>query len=441
MLTCILLATAEERPYRPMFKDGHQWTEAYINDWRKIHDGDPCIVNGYIVNGDTLIDGKLCKRICDTKTMLPVYYGFEEDKKVYVIDLKADDCENAKYKTYLMADFGVSKGDSIAIYNDWDGKTYYQYCTDEGYINVDGEEYRWITMSSSDMKLIEGVGWQYLRHSISPGMAVSGSEYTRRLISSYDSGKWVKADVFSCSIPSAPGVVADTDYQSLLNPGNAWTVIWYNLSADKCLKKSKSYRVSSEKRDINGVSCTKIVGYNDSEYWLCEEGKKVFLVEEESGKMHLLYDFNVHKGDKVRFTCANDAAKPYELTVISEEEYYQVNYENIMRLRRITFEDGRCWIEGLGSPDVDSFATIFSNNDNNSQESEVCFTYLSNDDVVFWDWKYLLNWADVEVGLNEPFARPYADLAKRYDLLGRELSGEPAIGSYYIEGGKLKKKI
>lgn len=204
LVTGILLATAEERPYRPMFEDGHTWITEHIPDRRRLFDGEACLIRGYIVNGDTLIGGKMFKRICEIETMKPVCFGLEEDRRVYIRCFDAYYSGVDEYNTYLMADFGISKGDSIACYDEWDDKRYYQYCIDEDYINYDGEIYRRITMNSGD-KLIEGVGWHDLWHSIYPGIPISMLEYSRRFIRSYQDGKWVKASAFSM-----PGVPADS---------------------------------------------------------------------------------------------------------------------------------------------------------------------------------------------------------------------------------------
>lgn len=236
------------------------------------------------------------------------------------------------------------------------------------------------------------------------------------------------------------------EYQPFLVDGKAWTVIWYNVNSDgpsgTCLEKSASYRVLPEKREVNGLICNKVIEYRNRDWLLSEAGRKVYLVDEESEKTYLLYDFNVHKGDKFTFKYADNSAESFDLLVVSEEDVDFEDRHTTIKLRRITFEDGRVWVEGLGAPNVDSFATIFPS-PSYERETEVCLTYFYDDvaEWIIWNWNYFIKGTDVEVGLNEQYARPYVDPAKRYDLLGRELSGEPATGSYYIEAGKLKRKI
>lgn len=233
------------------------------------------------------------------------------------------------------------------------------------------------------------------------------------------------------------------EYAPFLTDWKAWAVAWYNPDLDgpnsTYLEKSASYcTLADETYMVNGHKCTLVKGVSDKNYMLFEDNRKVYLADEATGRNYLLYDFSVHKGDKVTFTYANDTSKSFELEVVAEEDVEIFPGE--LTLRRLTFEDGKIWIEGLGAQNVESFATIFPKPDYR-RETEVHLTLYPWTRYMIWNWRYYIKGTDVGVSLNEPYGRPYVDPAKRYDLLGRELNGEPAVGSYYIEGGKLKKKI
>lgn len=203
LVTGILLATAEERPYRPMFEDGHTWITGYTPMIG--HSYSICSINSYVVDGDTVIDGINCKRICNYKTGKPVFYGYEEDRKVYVIDPYYPGRDGEESVKILMADFGMSKGDTISIYDEYDNYTYQIPCTDEDYIEVDGEVYRRLNFGWFDGVMIEGIGWRNLRSSLVPSIPIPTDGSSSYLIRSFNKGKVVKQEAFS-----APGLPADS---------------------------------------------------------------------------------------------------------------------------------------------------------------------------------------------------------------------------------------
>lgn len=159
----------ETSEYKPLLTNGKVWKVLIKKDFC------PDAYEMIRVSGDTIVNGRTCKRIVvETDTYVLNYAAYEENQKVYCY-------YHDTTETKLMLDFGLEKGDVV-----YAGNT---CVTDVDYITVNGIKRKRITIDDHRNRIIyfvEGIGLNF-EFWMDPSFAYPDNEQ-RYMVECYDNG-------------------------------------------------------------------------------------------------------------------------------------------------------------------------------------------------------------------------------------------------------------
>ena len=417
------------------------------------------------IYGDTIIDGRLCKKLYASgeynhdNSLPDIWFEelqkegqyrsawYEDGKKVYRIPSHTTIPE-------LMFDFGMHVGDRLP-HNENLVYWYDDYITVNGYTNIPGEgtktephTYRRMRFAEgeltenpklSDWCLVEGIGGN------------EGILYTEFQTAPQNGCVYVKFENCDQFIENQNGYPV---YEGLFGR-DSFTMTETNISDELAYRlfvvDCKTWECTSEdpgyqpetcvyafdgETVINGITYKRMT--RDGEYYaaLRQEGQKVYAVTGWSEDERLLYDFGLQVGDTYSFFETN--ATMY----LVQTDYIEVNGQ---QLRRLKFaEDAssegsdansgmvECWVEGIGGicgPVLGGWPLMGSYN-----KMEKC-KYQGEE---IFEYSNFLNAPVMDIQSVTATNRSNVDAI--YDLQGRRLGAVPERGIYIRNGKKYVNK-
>lgn len=170
--------------YLPVLVNGRTWKLSYTN--RDTREDLPDTYMTITVDGDSIVDGKICKKLLvDYRTLVSAVYpqyivAYENNGKIYRIDEEGEE--------YLVMDMSIHKGDvfdgvKVVLKEDYmmiGGKRHKLLMIDSGFDHVNGE-YQYYEVEGIGLSKDEFVNMGLMDENI----------YFHRLIACYDNGKCI----------------------------------------------------------------------------------------------------------------------------------------------------------------------------------------------------------------------------------------------------------
>ncbi|MBQ6653061.1 MAG: hypothetical protein IJM81_06675, partial [Prevotella sp.] len=435
--------------YQPMIKEGRTWRYTY-HHWNHedgIDDYWTTFTVDYTLRGDTIIDGRQCKKMYQKREGLnEKYYGawYEDGRKVYVIYPNSPDYPSEYNNPQLFFDFGTAIGETsptlwgettspllrkedINIY----GQTMKRYVMHEPYGPGTIVQGKW-----GGACFVEGVG--SMRGILPDDMTTCICDY-ETFDFCYESGRTIftKHDFYR-----APYEGAAEPYRQFLKSGKQWVykdvkyfpyveetgdqveghveeLFAVELSDPLLIDGKECYRMKS--RDEEGVADTNMLWYEDG-------GKVYFVINDDMSHPSLAFDFNLKKDGVTRTAY-------YDGKILGFEDFASNN----LSFRRIIFDWGGALVEGIGHQNgilpleqPIGIGYAYSNELFEAcYEGDIClFTYN--------DFQTKGNPVSDVDGIGKTIvSNPFSQYGKTYDLQGRRLSQLPKKGVYIVNGKKI----
>ena len=353
--------------YHPFLKEGKTWNcQEYYNS---IWDNERWTKNvSYVINGTTEIDGK---------TYYKLYRVSEESNKYYCA-LREEDRKVWQYTSYngdhLLYDFGMSIGDSYKPSNEL--YYYYQLAAIEPMQFHNNQLLNVFTydiflqydptnpaLYFESTPIVEGVGclegWNIT--TLYAAQASNGIVHGENFLSCYEDGKCIfTADDFNKLANPEP----DIAYRPFVEEGKVWKigrsdsgnpvqlVEYYYFDGDtiidgKTCKQMMCQRyVSPAHPDYENLSQQPSLGYEKAYY---EEDQKVYVYDEISQSMILMYDFSLDAYETLNLLHGTYIIGPRQTGGLA-------GFKGVYRdLMRCTGEGEKVhstfWMEGVGGID------------------------------------------------------------------------------------------
>ena len=314
--------------YTPLVREGVVW-EYFHDGWTSNHEYYSRIyISGEENINDTIyhkcyIVNRYFKNEC-------IAYLREEDKKVYLLSL--DENVTFQYNTngqeILIYDFNLNEGDSYSV--EIEGHVYDMNVVKVEYENVDGELCKTFEIYNKEIN-------DY--YTITEGIGVVG-----------------KHDGFFC-FPYGPILTGMGnplyigqefyEYTPLVREGAEWGYFIGDTAEEVDFYR---LRLSGEE-EINGNIYKKCWCYTDCEFsestaalcgYIREENKRVYVLYQNAGSEHLLYDFNLQEGDQY----GQHPGFNGDVTLPIESVDYVLTTEGLRK--RYFVGSNVCYIEGIG---------------------------------------------------------------------------------------------
>ena len=435
--------------YQPMIKEGRTWRYTY-HHWNHedgIDDYWTTFTVDYTLRGDTIIDGRQCKKMYQKREGLnEKYYGawYEDGRKVYVIYPNSPDYPSEYNNPQLFFDFGTAIGETSPTL--W-GETTSPLLRKED-INVYGQTMKLYVMHEpygpgtivqgkwGGACFVEGVG--SMRGILPDDMTTCICDY-ETFDFCYESGRTIftKHDFYR-----APYEGAAEPYRQFLKSGKQWVykdvkyfpyveetgdqveghveeLFAVELSDPLLIDGKECYRMKS--RDEDGVASTNMLWYEDG-------GKVYYVIDDDMSHPSLAFDFNLKKDGVTRTAY-------YDGKILGFEDFASNN----LSFRRIIFDWGGALVEGIGHQNgilpleqPIGIGYAYSNELFEAcYEGDICiFTYN--------DFQTKGNPVSDVDGIGKAIVSyPSSQHGKTYDLQGRRLSQLPKKGVYIVNGKKI----
>ena len=434
--------------YQPMIKEGRTWRYTY-HHWNHedgIDDYWTTFTVDYTLRGDTIIDGRQCKKMYQKREGLnEKYYGawYEDGRKVYVIYPYNPDYPSEYNKPQLFFDFGTAIGETsptlwgestnpllrkedINVY----GQTMKRYVMHEPYGPGTIVQGKW-----GGACFVEGVG--SMRGILPDDMTTCICDYETFDVC-YENGKTIftKHDFYR-----APYEGAAEPYRQFLKSGKQWVysdvkffpyveetgkeveervekLFAVGLSDPLLINGKECYRM--ECRDEEGVASTNMLWYEDG-------GKVYYVIDDDMSHPSLAFDFNLKK-DEVTQT------EYYDGKVTGFEDFASNN----LSFRRVILDEwGLALVEGIGHEN--GILTLEQPVGIGYAYSNEYFEACYEGDVCIFTYNDFQTKgtpvSDVD-GIEKPIVSyPFSQHGKTYDLQGREVT-TPQPGHIYIKDGR-----
>ncbi|MDE6228698.1 MAG: hypothetical protein K2M40_02780 [Muribaculaceae bacterium] len=449
-----MLSTAAA-DYKPLLEDGKKWTCQYDGtNWLGFNRYSLGIGMAYFthqfsaeVAGDTIIDGKQCKRIlCSNSNLYGVgneFFLHEEGETVSILSCQSENVIEPVTKFIPLMKFNVSVGDKLSWYYYYEGLSYDEFMDkyypdqpkDEdsySYVQtistvkgIDGVERREIAIDGSSW--VEGVGFSCGHNLIA--MIISGSApYNPMSFKTIDcsiNGQSIfKQKDFALQF----GKVSSTE--KLFTPGKSWTMA----------RGNEEFTVSVVGDTlVNSVVCTVLADSYGKKYVVSEERGVAYGCFDHYGDANPLSNAVplINCGLAVNSVCYRyDFGAEYNPNDLEYQHRHECKVQSVNTLtvngvdrKEWVLEDESgnvvaTWVEGVGAPDARSWAMQMPADYDLRmidcrQDGEVIFTAE--------DFTH-------QSGIREVST----DGAKRtgaYDLQGRRVD-HPTRGLYIINGKK-----
>jgi len=317
------------------------------------------------VEGNELFDGRQCKKIVyDGFNGTGLYgYGYEDDGRVMVYALKDEPAFCAQFPTeqwVMLYDFNVAKDSHCDMGAFW---TRDLIVSVEGTVKVGDVDKRFIGLSDAQHPT-----WP-LRYAVDGVGCSSGLYEFENIIDNGSSSRFVGCYDGDVCIFSAENFNALTtpkdDYRPFIEDGKVWKVGAVNSGNPvQCVE----YYYFDCDTIIGGKTCKKMMcqryvspDFSD-DYWTSkpslsyvgawyEEDKKVYLCQEKSQYMYLMYDFSLEANDTLILT------DYHPLFIIGPKQTGGIEgFKGVYRDIMICGGEGQdiystTWLEGIGGID------------------------------------------------------------------------------------------
>ena len=317
------------------------------------------------VEGNELFDGRQCKKIVyDGFNGTGLYgYGYEDDGRVMVYALKDEPAFCAQFPTeqwVMLYDFNVAKDSHCDMGAFW---TRDLIVSVEGTVKVGDVDKRFIGLSDAQHPT-----WP-LRYAVDGVGCSSGLYEFENIIDNGSSSRFVGCYDGDVCIFSAENFNALTtpkdDYRPFIEDGKVWKVGAVNSGNPvQCVE----YYYFDSDTIIGGKTCKKMMcqryvspDFSD-DYWTSkpslsyvgawyEEDKKVYLCQEKSQYMYLMYDYSLEANDTLLLT------DYHPLFIIGPKQTGGIEgFKGVYRDIMICGGEGQdiystTWLEGIGGID------------------------------------------------------------------------------------------